>query len=252
MQENDTQHTLASATFAILYVLSISWFAFPEAIFRFMLAGFLLFIILFAYYSRKYFRRIGRDSFWPILGNTAFFVGWSSLFLLAPSKFLQISFLVISLPISFLVIRLQGIVGESVQVIKVILSSVAFFLLVAGGSSFYFKLPAVWYLSSVFIFSVITARAAYEITPLDTTRKLLNSLVVGLLTTQFFWVFSFFPFHYSVLGLLSFEAFFVIWQLNYYFIFNRFSRQKVGLLALLIIFATLLVLMVTPWSVVQV
>lgn len=244
-------HSFIRFIFALAFPFSVSYFAYPKPVFRYMAIAFGIYLITVAIYSYWQLKTAGNVSkLWPIIGLMLFFISWAGLFLLPPTYFLQYSVLALLVPLSYFMQRTLTNVGENILFNRVIFTSAAFFVTLTAGSTLYFSMPDVLYLAIVFIFSSSLARSAYELTPLDSQAKLISSLVIGMFSTEWFWVLSFLPFHYSVLGLLAFYGFYLLWYLNYSYLFHSLSNKKLIFSTLLALGCIGLVLLFTPWRVV--
>ena len=251
MDKAQTRHKLISLVLAILYPISLGLFAFPIPVFRYIMGSLLAFLILIGFYNWFYIKSQKLEPFWPTLGVVMFYGAWACMFLIAPTYFLQISFLIISLILGYFVERLAASVGEDILFGRLIVTAFAFFISASAITNYYFKLPGIIVLSGVFIFTLALARVGYEQALINAPAKLVNALVVALLSVELFWVLSFLPFHYSVLGMMVFLCFFCIWQLNYYFIFERLHLNKIVLLVGLSVLFCALAFALTPWRLVS-
>lgn len=249
-KELSFKQNLFSGLLAVGFVVSLAVFAFPVPTFRFMLPSFLVFLFFAAIYNYYRFKKHPQATLWSVTLILLFYIAAGSVFLWAPNRVLQVAYLCLIGFLAFLQQRLVLNSGEGVVSSRVALTALLFFLSLSAGANYYFVLPDVVYMSVVFVFTFLLTRGTYEYTPLPNVSKHANALVVGLFATEFFWVLSFLPFHYSVLALMSFNCFFIIWQWDYAYIFKNLNLKKIIFSCLFLLSLTLFILAFTPWRVI--
>jgi hypothetical protein len=147
------------------------------------------------------------------------------VFFLIPAE-LRFLYTVGSVPILFLGQVFIFYAGETVLITHTMLSAIGV-LMGAAAAEYYFKAGSTLLTLSVFGFELLLCLATYAFIPQAPKVRLLASLVVALLATELYTATLFLPFHYSVLGFLSFLGFYVLWLLTYYWQFGVLTRRRV-------------------------
>ncbi len=223
-------------------------FATPLPVFRFLLPAFIVFLLILGLYNFIYLKTIHKANVWIWLGPILFFVSWFGLFFIVPNDFLRGMFLLLGLLIGYWIENLLGHEGQHIIFNRVVIISFAGFVTIESLSSYYL-VHSLIYLLAVFGFLVLLVRSFYESTPQPVKVKWLGTLLVSLLCTELFWALSFLPFHYSVLALMLFNLFYLIWSLNYYSLFNILSPRKIQFQVLIAFAFIIFIVLLSPWRV---
>lgn len=227
----------------VVYLLSV-----PRPIYRFMIPAFLILVGLtqvFAWSTHVDF--VGQRR-WAIIRSACFYISWFSIFFLVPAD-LRFLYALASVPVLFLGQAFILYAGETVLVTHTMLSAIGV-LMAAAAAEFYFEAGSTLLTLIVFGFDLVLCLATYAFIPQSPKVRLLSSLVVALLATEFYTVTLFLPFHYTVLGFLSFLAFYVLWLLTYYWQFGVLTKRRVQFYLATAMLLAFLVLLATPWRIV--
>jgi hypothetical protein len=108
-----------------------------------------------------------------------------------------------------------------------------------------------FYLLGVFAATSVISRAFYEFIPQPPKTKWIAAVALGLFCAELFWALSFLPFHYSAQAVILFCLFYFCLILNYYYLFNTLTLKKIQFHLALIVIASGLVVIATPWGVIQ-
>lgn len=236
---------LVSSVFAILFLIAVQML---DGVFRYLLIGVSAYALVLMAYNAWYLRSIGQYTFWawirPLLSLSAvmgiFFVvpeaGFlKGLFLIFATMFLYFSELTIA---------------ASAEQVMFINTLIAFFGLSTGllAQHFYFPSRSYLVLIALGVLSYCITRSSLDYIPQPENKKNFYSLILALCIIEVAWTLSFLPFHFTALAIFLFNAFYVLWILTYYHLFNNLSKKKV---AFHVVFACALILMTiitTPWE----
>lgn len=235
--------------FSALFVAILYKFSYPVPIFRYLALAFLSLLLTLAGYYYWRFSRLAIKFFWPIVLILLSFSVMAFAFFVMPNRFLQLSFLLIASSILTFQQISAFLPNGGSMANRVTINSFVFFIAISAAAHYYFRFSGIIYPIAVLSFVWVLTRATYEYTPLAGLAKNINALIMAFLTTQVFWVTSFLPFHYSVIGLLNFNVFYVLWQWDYAYIFQKLQIKQIIFNIVFIVILTLIVLLFTPWRV---
>jgi hypothetical protein len=241
-------HPIISAVLSIAFVIAVQLFASPQPVFRFMLPAFFLYLGVVTLYNRYYLLKTGQYNHWALVRPALFLICWFGVYLIIPSEFWRGAYLLVGVVVIYLVERLLGNAGEQLLFNQTFITAFAGFMTLTG-LSHYFLLPGTLYLFIVFLFVALLSRAAYDFVPESQRIKWVTAFIISLVVTEVFWAFSFLPLHYSALGLLTFNVFYCLWILCYYYLYNHLTTKKVQFQLFLAVLFTIIILAVTPWSI---
>lgn len=228
---------------AVVYLLSV-----PRPIYRFMIPAFVVLVVLAqVFYWSTQVELVGQRR-WAMVRSACFFLSWFCVFFVMPADF-RFLYVVASVPVLFLGQAFIFYAGETVLITHTMLSAIGV-LMGAAAAEFYFKAGSTLLTLTVFGFELVLCLATYAFIPQSSKVRLLASLVVALLATEFYTATLFLPFHYTVLGFLSFLGFYVLWLLTYYWQFGVLTKRRVQFYLATALFLALLVLLATPWRIV--
>jgi hypothetical protein len=228
-----------------MYVLAV-----PTPVFRYIIPAFIILVVLIEVLT---WRRLADDREgrgWIIARSVLFYSAWLAVFFLMPSSGLQLAFMLISAPVLFMAQQLVAFGGETVLITHTSLTAFGL-LLMAASAEYYFHAGSVVLTAIVFVLLLILSRATFVFVPQTPQVRLVASLLVALLATQGYAAILFLPFHYSVLGFLSFLSFYLIWLMTYYWQYNVLTKQKIKFYGLFALILAAAVLLATPWRIMQ-
>lgn len=172
------------------------------------------------------------------------------LFLIIPTEGFRGLYLIITVGLISLGEIILGKEGENILLNETLIIAFGLFLTF---SAFYQYIPAysVIYAIGIFVSSALLARSFYELLPQAGYAKLVGSVTLGLFCTEIFWALNFLPFHFSIQGVLLFNIFYLCLILNYYHQFHNLNLKKIQFHLLLIAACSAVVLLFTPWNIIQ-
>lgn len=240
-------HPVISAAVSIAFIVMLQTFAAPSPVFRFLLPAVLVFICLLQLYHWTYLKAINKFSKWQILSSALFYFGWFGVFMLLPNAGIRGVFLLLSLPVVYLLEFLISNHGEHLIHAKVLLTMLVLIYSLVG-FQYYYQVSTTLILLLSFVTVYLIVQGSFELVPTANNNKLLISLCIALFLTEFFWALMFLPFHYSVIALALFNFFYVCWSLTYYYLFNKISRKRIQFHVGLALFLTIFLIFLTQWS----
>jgi hypothetical protein len=158
------------------------------------------------------------------------------------------AFLLLTVPLLFAIHNLMAATGERLLVSSVIMTA-ALLLLAVSGLSHYFMLPSVWFLLITFAATLLLVRTSFEFVPHGVATKWLGAALVALLITEFFWVLSFLPLHFTATAGIMFALFYSFWTVYYYYLYNHLTIRRVQFHLLLTGAFVVVILLSTPWRI---
>lgn len=242
-------HKLISALFSIAFLVIVQLFAAPLPVFRYLLPSFLLYLAILTGYNIWYLKLAGHYNLWWLVRPVLFLSGWFGLFFILPNETWRGLFLLLGLPIIYLVEFLVGNSGQQFLLNETLISAFAIFMALTSFSHTFVTLPFVVYLAICFSATLLLIRASYEAVPRPGPARWYSAAILALLTTEMFWVLSFLPLHFSALGLILFNVFYFCWVLYYYALYDHLNLKQVQYHIVLGIIFTALILVVTPWRI---
>jgi hypothetical protein len=243
-------HPIISGIVSVAFVVVVQLFAAPRPIFRFLLPAFLLYLGLVTIYHYIYLKRHGIFNWWLVIRPLLFLSSWFGLFFIIPDSFWRGVFLLVGVPVTYLLERMLGHQGEQLLFNETLLSAFAGLMTVTA-LSHYYALPSTLYLFAAFVFMLLLIRASFESMPQSKQVKWTSAVCLALALAEVFWAASFLPLHYSALGLLAFNVFYCTWTLCYYFLYNHLTAKKIQFHVILALLFTAVVAAVTPWRILQ-
>lgn len=93
--------------------------------------------------------------------------------------------------------------------------------------SFYFAPPSTVILGLIFLFATIAARCGFDPIPRSGREKAFYAFLIGLSVTEITWALLLLPLHFSALGIIDFNAFYVLWMLSYFYFHHNISGKKI-------------------------
>lgn len=243
-------HKISSAILAVGFLVVIQFFATPTPIFRYLFPACTVFLLALSAYNFFYLKSIDKYNPWINFRIVILFGSLMGLFFLIPNQALRSLFLIASLPVLYFFESVIGTEGEHVLFNEIVVTGFASFVALTGFVH-YFPFSILGYLIVIFLVTLILCRASYEITPQTLRTKWLGSIIIALALSELAWAASFLPLHYSVVGFMMFNLFYLLWALYYYYLFNHLTLRKVQFhIGLAILFISL-ALISTPWSIIS-
>lgn len=242
-------HKLISALLSVAFLVIIQFFAAPLPVFRYLAPAFIGYLAVISGYNIWYLRKTGHYNLWWWVRPVLFLCAWFGLFFILPDETWRGLFLLLGLPIIYLVEFLVGNSGQQFLLNETLLSAFGIFMALTSFSHTFAEVPGVVYLIICFVATLLLVRASYEAVPRPGPARWYSAAILALLTSEIFWVLSFLPLHFTALGLILFNVFYFCWVLYYYALYDHLNIKQVQYhLALAVIF-TGLILLVTPWQI---
>jgi hypothetical protein len=241
-------HAIISILISVGFVVVVQIFAAPQPVFRYLLGSMAVYLTLVTLYNFFHLRRLNAYSVWTLVRFVLVFVGWFGVYLIIPSEFWRSAFLIAGLPLFYFIERIIGHPGEQLLFNETLLATFTGIMAIVGFSH-YFLLPGTLYLLLLFVFVTLVVRSSYELTPQSRRSRWMAAVAYGLAMTEVYWAAGFLPFHYSAIGLLVFNAFYCVWTLGYYYLYNHLTPKKVQFHILLALVFTILIIIITPWRI---
>ncbi|MEK7161236.1 MAG: hypothetical protein AAB729_00925 [Patescibacteria group bacterium] len=234
----------------MVFLIVLQKFATPQPIFRFLLPAFLLYALAVFFYNRWYLKQIQKYSIWASLRVMLLLAAAFGLFLIIPTEGFRGLYLVITVGLISVGEIMLGKEGENILLNETLIIAFGLFL---SFSAFYQYMPAfgVVYAVGIFVSATLLARSFYELIPQTGYYKLVGSVALGLFSSEIFWALNFLPFHFSVQGVFLFNIFYLSLILNYYHQFHNLNLKKIQFHLLLITVCSFVVLLFTPWNIIQ-
>lgn len=236
-------HKLVSAVLALLFLILVQSF---NGVFRFLLGAMFLYTAALMAYNYWYLHQHNFYTFWSFLRPLFFLGSIIGIYFVLPAGFIR-GFFVIVATILIFVFEL-GLLSATEQVIFLETLFSYFGLVLAAFAYTFFLLPKSWIMLLVFFFlTFLVARASFEYIPQPAQKKNFFSWLIALAVLELSWTLLFIPLHFSVLAIILFNVFYLLWIIVYYYMFHNLTSKKVGFHLVFSAFLIILALISTPW-----
>ncbi|GAC1412400.1 MAG: hypothetical protein NVSMB66_1330 [Candidatus Doudnabacteria bacterium] len=240
----DMSHKVFSSIIALAFLVLIQSFS---GILRHLLLAMSIYVIVVLAYNYWYLKKQNFYVFWSWIRILFFIASMIGIYLVVPNSFSKGLFLVIApFAIFFLEARLL-IASEQVLFFETLISYFGLALGIFGDN--YYLLPKSFV--TLLLLGVITfliSRASFDYTPQNGQQKNFFSWFLTLCVLEISWALVFLPFHFTVLAIILFNIFYVLWIVIYYHLFNNLTVKKVAFHLILSTLLILLTLATTPWK----
>ncbi len=244
---NERSHKTVSAVLSISFVVIVQLFA-PSQL-RSLALALGLYLCAFGIYNLLYLSSVKKFNIWLWLRPLLFMIGWIGLLFVIPSFFWRSAFLLSGVPLIYFFEALLGNTGEQLLLNQVLIAAFSLFLSITAFSHYYL-LPGMVYLALLFIISLLLIRSSFETVPVSLRMRWSSSVGLSLFVVELFWALQFTPLHYSAVGLLVFNGFYLCWVLYYYNLYHHLTTKKIQFHIVLAIIFTAVILIATPLSIV--
>lgn len=243
-------HKFISFCLGLCFVVVMQRFAQPIPIFRFLLPAFLAYAGLVLIYNRWYLKKLQKYNVWILVKTFLLLAAAFGIFLNIPSVGIRGLFLIFTVLIITLFEIILSNSAENILLNEILIIAFGIFFSLFGA---YWYVPAYEPLYSIGIFLGVglLVRVFYETSPLSEKAKIASAIIMGLFCSELFWVLNFLHFHFSFLTIILFNLFYFCLIINYYYIFQTLNFKKIKFHLFLIACCSMLVLLATPWSVIQ-
>ncbi len=242
-----TSHRVVSIVSALVLPVVLYNMAIPQPIFRFMVPVFVLLVGTIELLTWRTLRSFGEARVWAIVRSSLFYLSWVLIFFLIPNTFFQGLYIVISIPILYIGQQLVAYTGETVLITHTILASFGIIMGIVA-SEYYFHASGLVMSTILFIVYFLLARATYVFVPQSSVVRSVTSLLVALCAVEVYIAILYLPFHYTVVGFLTFTSFYLIWLFTYYWQFGVLTFARVKFYLFISILFTIGLLLATPWQ----
>jgi hypothetical protein len=113
---------------------------------------------------------------------------------------------------------------------------------------FYFAPGSTLTLSAIFAVTLVVCRGSFDFIPRSSREKAFYSLAIAACLTEIGWALLLLPLHFSALAVTAFDAFYVLWILTYYRLYNNLGPKKIGFHLSFSALLMIAVLASTPWK----
>jgi hypothetical protein len=210
-----------------------------------LLAAAAIVIVISAVYNITYLWR-NPFFYWSVLRFALLQISIFLLALVSPSALKVIILLACSLLAYFAQLTITA-VSEQMLFLETLFTFFGFSMAIYA-ASFYFAPKSTEVLLAVFLSTALICRSSFDFIPRPSWEKSLYSILIGLCVAEIGWSLLLLPFHFTALGIIAFNAFYVIWILTYYHLYNNISSKKIGFHLLFSAVLIIAVLVVTPWK----
>lgn len=245
------QHSLTSIIFAAgFFLLMWQLLLTSNPVFRFLVPAFFFYGFSLAWYNRWYLITQDKYNTWLWLRQLMFIVAGFGMLLAFPDAFSRSIFLVITAVLIAVFEMLLVNPAENILLNQTLLTAFGMF---TGLFAAYYYSPAFEpeYLAIVCVATAVLTRSFYEPSPHSAKTKILASLVLALFCGELFWALNFLQFHFSVLGLMLFNFFYFFLMINYYYLYKTLNFKKIQLHLAVLSVCFVVILLVTPWKILQ-
>lgn len=243
------RHNLSSLLFGVLLVIVLQKFSYPDTVFRFFLPAFMGFSLLLGIYNYYYLKKLQRYNFWVWLRPIMLCLSILGVFASVPNDFMRgLSLATGAVLLVFFELAL-GKFSDNINTNETLLISFGGIVAVSSLNFTFPKFSAI-FVALVFLGASLVSRSFLEFIPQSNKIKLVMALTLGFFTAQFFWALSFLPLHFSALALILFGLFYFLLIINYYFLFNILTAQKIKFHFWLVAICIAAVFLATPWAII--
>ncbi len=181
---------------------------------------------------------------------TLFYTAAFALYAIIPWYFVKGIFLILTFGLGIFFLLFLGSFAENVILNQSLIISFAVYMALSA-YNFYFPSYQNLYLIGVFTASLIVTRAYLDFVPKTPRFKLATALAISLFMVELYWALMFLPLHYSVSGLLLFNAYYFFIVLTFYSLFNTLNAKKLAFHLWLLGLTSLAILIATPWEIIS-
>ncbi len=121
---------------------------------------------------------------------------------------------------------LIAVVSEQLLFIETLLSFFGFAMGIYA-ISFYFSPASTMILGLLFIAAALCARCGFDPIPRSGKEKAFYSLLIGLCVAEIGWALLLLPLHFTALGIIAFNVFYVLWMLSYFHFHHNITGKKI-------------------------
>jgi len=237
-------HRINSLIFALVFLIVLQSTKFA---FRILVPALVLYSAALMYYNFRYLKQHGFYTFWIWIRQLFFLAAIVSIYFVQPAGYIQDLYLVLMTLLIFLFELGINFASEQLSFLQTLLT---YFGLSLGilAVNFYFLPRLVLTLAAITILTFMVARSSFGYVPQPPARKNYFSALLALSILELGWALSFLPFHFTALAVILFNAFYVIWIVIYYHLYNNLTPKKVYFHLVFSSLVVLLVFLSTPWK----
>ncbi len=237
-------HKIISSVVALAFLVTIQSFS---NIFRFMLMAMAAYVLVVMAYNFWYLKREKLFTFWTWLRPGIFIASMIGIYFALPGNFLRGTFLIAATFFIWIIESMILVASEQVTFFATLLSFFGLMIWLFGYN--YYLLPR----NSVILIGTalatfLVARSSFDFIPQPAEKKNYFSWLLALCILETSWALIALPLNYTILGVISFNIFYVLWIIIYYYLFHNLTAKKVSFH---ILFSSLIILisfLSTPWK----
>lgn len=237
-------HKVISSIIALGFLVLVQSFS---HIFRYLLLVMVLYVGAVMAYNYWYLKKHNFYVFWSWIRLLFFFAAMIGIYFVIPASLFKGLFLItVPFTVFFLESRLL-IASEQVLFFETLIS---YFGLALGifGNNFYLLPKSFITLLLLGLMTFLITRASFDYTPANSQQKNFFSWFLAFCVLEISWALVFLPFHFTVLAVILFNVFYVLWIVIYYHLFHNLTVKKVSFHMILSTILILLTLISTPWK----
>src|SRR3989344_1247975 len=205
-------HKLVSSILALLFLVIIQSL---NDVFRYLLAGMVIYLAIVMGYNYWYLKSRNFFTFWAWLRPLYFVGALSAAYLVIPETGMR-GFFVIFGTIGIFLLELSLLsASEQVVFLETLFS---YFAIVVAIFNFNFSLlPGTWLILILsFLATFLITRSSLEYIPQPNLKKNFFSWLVALCILEVSWSLLFLPLHFTILAAVLFNLFYLLWIVVYY------------------------------------
>ncbi len=238
-------HKLISSIIALAFLVLIQ---ISSAAFRFMLPTMVLFLAAVLGYNRWYLKQQALFTFWSWLRLLFFYCALIGIYFIIQAGVLRGLFLLAALAMIYFVEAWLAVPSEQIVFWQTLL---AYFGLCLGvfGFNFYLLPRSTLTLFLLALMTFFVARCSFDYIPRDKSKKNFFAGLIALAILELSWGLVFLPIHYSVLALMLFNIFYVLWIIVYHHLFHNLTLKKITFHLIFSSVLIIIALIATPWHI---
>jgi hypothetical protein len=239
------RHKIVSSLIALGFLVLTQIF---NKVFRFLLPVMLFYLAVVMAYNYWYLKKNNLYVFWSWVRPLFFLGAMLSIYFVVPTNLLRGVFLIFAVAfIYFLEVRVL-IPSEQVLFFETLVS---YFGLSMGifGNNFYLLPKNFITLLLLGAVTYLISRSSFDYVPQSDQQKNFFSWFLAFCMLEISWALVFLPFHFTVLAVILFNIFYVLWIIIYYYLFHNLSVKKISFHMIFSTILILLTLIATPWKI---
>jgi hypothetical protein len=237
------RHKLISSIISLVFLIFVSLFS---GVFRYLFAAFAIFALAVMAYNYWYLKKHNFFTVWNWVRPLLFFIAILGIYFVVPNGFWKGLFLLISVALVYLVENFLLLASEQKIFFETLFSMFGITLFIFA-NNFYFLPKNSVTLLLIFIAAFLISRSSFEFIPQSSNQKYFFSLLIAFCLLEVSWPIAFFPINYTILAIITFNIFYTLWIIIYYYLFHNLSSKKISFHIFFSILIIILAFISTPW-----